>query len=256
MQNKTVLYQEVDGHKIIIGFDNPTIDPVETNRKVSVILKETDEWKAVEAKKAEFADACEAMITAKKKGDASAYKDAQARMQVRQEEARPLAIALKEKIDSLKRENAVYFTPRNGEVIVVASEAHKLLDAVKKRPQGTYITLEGSTVEDHRGKTFFRKVKGKWGRTDIVRLGDKVPSDAVLDEKMTEAQWLEIEKDIIAALPEDARAREKEKRESQALKAAESLRSELEIKGDAGALKQAQKWYQDEMARIEALFAA
>jgi hypothetical protein len=251
---KTVIYQEIDGHKIIWGFDRPTVDAVATNEIVTGMIKDTPEYQAAEAKKAEYGDAYKALIEASKKKDDDAYKSALSAMSVRQDELRPIACALEDKIISLRRENAVYFTPRIGEVIRDASEVDVLAQAIQGAPQGIMIDLSGGEVFDNRGKVYFRKVSGKWGRTHIVRLGDPVPADAVLEADVTEIQAAEIEADRVAALPADLKLKEKEKLMALAIKAAADMRSELEIQGDPDALKESQDWYKAEVARIKKLY--
>ena len=179
---KTVLYKTVDGHDIISGFDVPTVDPVETKKKVDIAIKDTPEYQASEAKKAECNEAAKAMQATSKAKDDEAYTMAVATMAVRQEEMKPLAIALADKITALRRSEAVYFTPRTGEVIKTPEERETLKAAIEGRAAGTFITLDGSTVHDNRGQVFYRKVNGKWGRTHIIKIGDPVPTDAVLHE--------------------------------------------------------------------------
>jgi hypothetical protein len=251
---KTVLYVEIDGHKIITGFDSPTVDPVETNNIVNEAIKETAEYLALEAKKAEYNEAVQSFIEARKNKDENGYKLALSAMDVRQEELRPLARAYQKKITELRRANAVHFTPRKGEVIKAATEVKALLESINGRPSGVLIALDGSPVEDNRGKVFFRKSSGKWGRTKIVRLGDKIPADAVIDGDLTETQLAEIEADRISALPADLKLKEKEQALNMAMDAAVRMRQELEIQGDPDALQKTQDWHQAEVVRIEDLY--
>lgn len=251
---KTVLYKKIDGHEIITGFDRPTVDPVETNKIVSEAIKDTPEWQAAEAKKAENTDAYKAIIEARKNRDDAAYGFAIATMSVRQDELKPMARDLAAKIIDLRRSEAVYFTPRAGEVIKTESEAKALSEAIQGRAEGTMIALDGSTVEDNRGSVYFRKSGGKWGRTELVRLGDKVPGDAVLEADVTNTQRGEIERDRVAALPVELKAKEKKHAMGHALARAAGMRSELEIQSDPDALVKSQDWYQAEVARIEGLY--
>ncbi len=119
---------------------------------------------------------------------------------------------------------------------------------------GTVITLKGTEIQDNRGRVYFRKAKGKWGRTHIVRLGDKIPADAVLDKDVTDTQRGEIEQDRVLALPDTEKARERAVVTDAALNMAAGMRSRLEIQSDSKALDKSQKAYKAEMARIEALY--
>jgi hypothetical protein len=251
---RTVIYQEIDGHKIIRGFDRPTVDPVATKEVVDSLIKETPEYQAAEAKKAEHGEAYRALIVAATNKDDTAYKAALSAMSVRQEELKPLARALEEKIIALRRENAVYFTPRLGEVIRDASEIDSLITALQGAPQGIKICLDGAEIPDNRGKVYFRKSGGKWTRTYIVRLGDPVPADAVLEADVTESQAAEIEADRISSLPEDVKLKEKEIALAAALNEAAKMRSRLEIQGDPDALQKSKDWYDAELVRIKNLY--
>ena len=249
---RTVIYKEVDGHKIITGFDRPTVDGVETGKIVSEAIKDTPEWRACEAKKAEYSAALKALHAARIANDDTAYKSALATMSVRQDELKPLAIALSDKLSDLRRSEAVYFEPRAGEVVRDASEVDGLIQAIQGRPGGTFVTLDGATVEDNRGRAYFRKVGGKWGRTQIVRIGDAVPADAVTEPD--EAQQIEIEIDRVASLPESEKVAEKNKATDEAMKSAAAMRNELEIKADPDALTKSQEAYQVDVNRIEGLY--
>lgn len=265
--HKTVIYEEIDGHKIIRGIDNPTVDGVATNRIVfgedgeSGLIHDTPEWQAVEAKKAEYNGALKELsaLQGKFKKGAKVPRDAQeqwnhasTKAKIYQDELKPLARAREDKIIVLRREKAVYFEPRKGEIIRDASEVDGLVGAIQGKPQGTFITLDGATIEDNRGRVYFRKVSKKWGRTQIVKLGDKVPADAVTEPD--EMQKTEIERDRVAALPADVKLKEKERAMALAIKGAADMRSRLEIQADPDALTKSQDWYQAEVARIDGLY--
>lgn len=251
---KTVLYHEIDGHKIITGFDEPAIDPVETAKIVSERIKETTEYQAVEAKKKEYAEATNKLNAAAKAKDNAAYQNALGIMSVLQDELKSLAGAMAEKITALRRAHAIYFEPRNGEVIVDAEEAERLYTAIQGRPDGVFITLGGEQVHDNRGKVFFHKASGKWQRGQIVRLGDNIPSGATIEADLTDSQRDDVEGDRIGALSVEAKKKEKDKALALAMRASQTMRSELDIKGDAKALEKSQKHYKAETARIEGLY--
>lgn len=257
---KTLLYREIDGHKIVTGISRPTVDGVATNRAVigdsnnPGLIQATDEWQTVEAKKAEYAEALKSLRTAQRNKNDAAYKAALSAMDVRQDELKPLVRALEDKLTALRIENAVYFEPRKGEVIRDTSEVDGIVEAIKSVPQGILIDLAGGEVSDNRGAVFFRKVSGKWQRTHIVKLGDAIPGDAVLEADVTPEQAEEIERDRVAALPADIRLKEKGRAMALVLKGAQDMRSTLEIQGDPDALTKSQDWYNAEVTRITGLY--
>ena len=260
-EKRTVLFQVIDGHRIITGFDRPTVDGVATTAAVKAVIADTDEYKAAEAKKTEYMVAVNELNAIKSQsiGTNGISRESQERwntligtMQVRQDELRPIAADLGKKIAELRVSEAVHFKPRAGEQVIEADEAVTLSQLIKGKADGVMIDVDGGEVFDHRGKVYYRKASGKWGRTQICNLGDGIPVDAVTEP--SEAEWGEIEVDRVAALTADVRAREKEKVTAAAMTAASAMKSELEIKADSEALSKSQAWYSDEMARIGGLY--
>ena len=260
---KTVLFETIDGHEIIRGFDRPTVDPVETAKVVGELIKDTPEYQALDSKKAEYAEAVGELseIQGKyKKGtkvsseDQHKWNTALGKMTVRQDELKPLAQDLADKTIAFRREHAIYFEPRAGEVIKTVAEVDALVDKINACKPGTIIALDGSIVHDNRGVAFYRKAGGKWVHGKIVRLGDKVPSDAVLEADVTDTQKGEIELDRVSALPDTEKSAERAMAESDALNMAAQMRNELEIKSDTKALAKSRTAYKAEMARMENLY--
>lgn len=266
-EQKTVLYTEIDGHKIITGIDRPTVDGVATNKVVlgdgdsPGLIHDTDEYQAVEAKKAEYYEAMRQLsaLQGKYKKGSKVPREAQeqwnhasAKARIYQDELQPLARALDDKVIALRRSDAVYFEPRAGEVAMDASEVDGLIEAVQGKPAGVLIDLRGGEVFDNRGQAYYRRVSKKWQRTHIVKLGDTVPGDAVTEP--TESEWDAIEKDRVSALPAEVKAKERDKAMTGAMARAAGMRSELEIQADPDALTKSQDWYHGDVKRIEGLY--
>lgn len=263
---KTVIYHTIDGHKIITGFDLPTVDGVATTKAVNEAIKSTPEYAAAEAKKAEYAEAAQEFrdikatmnsLTPSEMKRASReiqekWNNATSKMGVRQDELKPIAADLKDKLAALRVSEAVYFEPRAGEVVRDASEIDTLTDAIEGKAKGVLITLDGDVIEDNRGKSYHGKVSGKWFKIHIVRLGDTIPDSAVTEP--TETQALEIEVDRVGGLTDTVKAAERAKAMADAMTHAAGMRSELEIKEDSSALKKSQTWYKKEVKRIEGLY--
>jgi len=148
---KTVIYETIDGHDVVRGFDRPTVDPVETANVVNAAIKDTPEYQAVQAKKAEYAEAVRELSDLQKKykkgarvssEDQNKWNTALGVMSVRQDELKPLARDLANKTLALRREHAVYFTPRAGEVIKTADEVDALATKIKARKSQTKSAIE------------------------------------------------------------------------------------------------------------------
>jgi len=254
-KKRTVIYKEIDGHKIIIGFDRPHIDPEATKIAIATLVPKTEEHKALEAKKSEYNQAYRAMLAARSSKNEGAYKAAIETMEALQPELMGLAKALDDKIKAMRLENAVYFEPKSGEAVVDASEALALSEALKQATAGVFVDIQGQPIRDQRGTVYFSRVSGKWQRAKVARLGGTVPSGAVLASDVTESQAEEIERDRISGLSAIQKAEEREKALVKAMADSVSMRSQLEIKGDAEALVKSKKHYEEVSARIEALYA-
>ena len=262
---KTILFETIDGHDIVTGSSVPTVDGVETNKVVMGytddsgerqpgMIESTSEYQAVQAKKAEFQAAAQDRAAAVKARDKGKFKAAIEAMKMVQYDAIPLAKALNDKIMELRRDKAVYFEPKLGEAITPAAAVDGLIQAIKNKPDGVFITRDGNQVPENRGRVYFRQVAGKWQRTRITRLGDTVPSDAVLIEDLTPEQRDEVDRDHVATLPAETRMLYKEKAVRMALKSATDMRSQLEIQGDPDALQKSKDAYDAEVAKIVALY--
>ena len=264
---KTILFETIDGHEIVTGSSVPTVDGVETNKVVMGYtddqgkrqpgaIEATSEYQAVQAKKAEFMSAAKDRAAAVKTRDKVKFKTALESMQRAQDEAIPLAKAMNDKIMELRRDKAVYFEPKLGEAITPAAEVDGLIQAIKNKPDGVFITRDGNQVPENRGKVYFRKVSGTWQRTRIVKLGDTVPSDAVLAEDLTPEQRNEVNRDRVAALPTEVRTREKDKALGALLNSAADMKARLEIQSDPDALQKSKDYYDAELVRIKEIYGA
>lgn len=278
---RTVIFDTIDGHRIVRGFSRLSIEPVETARAVAAAIKDTPEWQALEAKKTEHGnahnkaigarDSVNERISKKLKGNPNLTRNnvlenlditaeehdwavAMQDMKTTAADMKGLAMALAEKEAALKAELAVYFEPSSREAVKNDKAIADLTKALGTCPGRCFIDLDGNTVEDNRGRVYFNKVSGKWQRVRIIKLGDTVPADGVFQEDVTDAQRAEIEADRVSDLTEGQRAAEKGKALANAINAAAGMRSRLEIQADPDALTKSQEWYQSEVSRIEGLY--
>jgi hypothetical protein len=278
---KTVIFDTIDGHKIVRGFSRLSIEPVDTARAVAAAIKDTSEWKALEDKKTEHGNAQKKAIAARRSVRVRINKKLQDNpnltrdnvletldittekhkwevalqdMKTAAADMKGLAMALAAKETALKAELAVYFEPSAREAVKDEKALADLSEALGNCPAGCFIDLDGNTVKDNRGRVYFKRVSGKWRRVLILKLGDTVPSGGVLAEDVTDAQRGEIEADRVAELTEGQKAAEKEKAMTVAINAAADMRSRLEIQGDPDALKKSKDWHQAETKRIQGLY--
>lgn len=275
---RTIRYKEIDGHKIVIGFDRLRMDPVATMKKVDAEIVKTDEYEkqeqAISAYKA-IRTPQPASETQRKTGLRFDPVDF-ARYQRERKEADALVRACADKLGE-KREEYVqafktFFCPRSGEVVALEEPTDQFPDVVdpeladaietasKAAPRGKAIRIDGEALDDLRGNRYY-KVKGDTvEEIEIKKLGDKKPKGALLESELTELQARILErkrkKDAAAGLtPEQRAAKAKEEIDLAAAEAAR-YRSEQEIRGvtAAKALKEAQAQFEAEKDMIEEVY--
>lgn len=126
---KTIRYREIDGEKIVVGFDKLNVDPVSTKKRASVLMEDTPQ--ARELEKAHLA--VERAETFKEHKAAGA-KFTQAYLEYQAELQKVLSA------------NVVYFPARKGEVILI-EEYDGLLEKFRSLEKGQRLTLGGEILE-------------------------------------------------------------------------------------------------------------
>jgi hypothetical protein len=120
------------------------------------------------------------------------------------------------------------------------------------------LTLDGKTVADYRGKTFFKKSGGRWLFQEITILGDEPMTGST--EKLTESEMAELVEqantDRIGKLSTAETTKEKDAIIEGLAGQASAMRSKLEIQGDKKALETAQMWYKEQVAAVEKKYGA
>lgn len=265
---KTALTREINGKTIIIGFSDPVIDPVETEKKILAlkILDESDESRKLKAKIKEIGERQRMGIQSMKEHArlkfAGQFPQSEAKRKEGQDhydkvkvlmaENKPLIENFKNKKNQLVKEQAVYFTPKNGEVFIEQEQYEKFM----KKEIGEFgkLTLAGKVIPDYSGHFIYQKIDSRWNILQL-NLGDKFPEGAILERDLTEEQKIEIdiqaESDRIAELSGPEKEAEKQAAINNIANQAASMRSALEIQGDPKALEKSQDWYNEQLAIIE-----
>ena len=282
---KTILYEEIDGIQVITGFGEPVIDPYATRPAVSAALHETTEFLAMKAKMDEGLSHTEAAQVAYnaamqslrdeqaalKEGRTSEatqhkavsdvksaeYRRAKESVAICQAELKPLARAVAAKKKELIVDLAVYFEPRQGEILEDPAAVDLLAGQLSElAATGQLLDMDGNVVEDNRGIGYWLKTGSTWSHHTIFKIGESVPAAGILPEALTATQRDEIEAQRVSDMSTTDRATEKAQALDIAIKAAASMRSELEIKADPEALAKSQAAYQDDVAAIEAKYGS
>lgn len=265
---KKVLYNEIDGFKIIAGFANMIVDPVATNRKVNKKFENCEEFKTLKKHSDEFNNhlkmqyqAADSFKLAEKKNnklDMGKYKTEYysrvKKAEEVQEQLKKIEPLIKEARLKIYKENEVYFEPSKNEIHVEDNEFDILSGLFSKN---SIVSIDGDIVIDYRD-VYYSKQGKKWTKHEIENLGFEPESEWIKKSVLSDIQIKEIqeqfEQERIAALSKDEKELESENLKKQALSESVYMRSELEILGDSKALTKSQKFYNNKCAEIDAAY--
>ena len=258
---KTRITQNIDGYDIIIGIGEAQIDPVATMPKVENALRETDEYKSVEAKKQELSvilnGAAQALKNARnsktqseKNGYVTEYQQSLEKSKAIENELKDLIAPLQAKQQELILKHAVYFTPKQGESIITPEEATVIENAmITATRNNKFLDVNMQEICDNRGKTAWLKKDGKWSRREITKLGDEIKAGEITE--INDEIIAQLEAERIAGLSVTDKAKEKESVIASLKTQAVQMRMGLEIQGDKDALSKSQEWYNEEVQKVE-----
>ncbi len=280
---KTVLHRNEDGYEIVLGFRDAVADPVATFAKIQskvLALPELAQCSSVKTKiSAQMqiaadnwilsAQAEKSAAQAEKNGDASekarclakaasylAIRNAAlAAIPLLEDELKPLTDAFEQARAALFETNASYFTPGPGEYLLSDKDYTSLAAKFDSLAETEALLVDGSTVADYRGRAYW--IKGdSWEKGSIGRLGETLPSGALWDRDITEAQRAEIadgaEAERIAGLSTEERAAERSAVLQSIAQNAVNKKQVAEITGEAF---DAAAWYAEKKAEIERKYA-
>lgn len=270
---KTIITQNIDNYDIVLGIGSADalIDSVATKKIIDKkiiddpIFKQIDELKkqmqnyanqAVQAKRSmKFAN--------KQEDKEKFYKEFlgwQKKINELGEQLRPLAIKLEKIYSEMMIENAVYFMPKKGEIIVddeLANEINDLMQTASENNQ--VVDKDKNLICNYRKKIFWKKNGNKWQKTEIAELGQKPPVGGIENNMLNESQKTEIaeqlETERIEGLTSQQKLEEKNQKLDSLLKQAGIYKSELEIQNDSDPLGKSQVWYNAEAQKIEDKYA-
>lgn len=262
---KTRITQNIDGYDIIIGIGEAQIDGVATMPIVENALRETVEYKSVEAKKQELsiilnmaAQALKNARTAKTQSDknkfVAEYQQNLEKSKAIENELKELITPLQAKQQELILKHAVYFRPKEGEVIISTADAAKIENAmIAATVNNNFLDVNLQEICDNRGKTAWIKSSGKWQKREITKIGDEIKSGEITEINDEIIAQLEVER--IASLTPTERNKEKAAIIQGLLAESINMKTGLEIQGDSQALKKSQDWYNAEVKKVEALYS-
>lgn len=258
---KTKITQNIDGYDIIIGIGEAQIDGVATMPIVENALRETAEYKSVEAKKQELSvvlnGAAQALKNARnsktqseKNGYVTEYQQSLEKSKAIESELKELIAPLQAKQQELILKHAVYFHPKQGESLITDDEATAIETAmISATENNKFLDINLKEICDNRGKTAWIKSGGKWSKREITKIGDELKPGEITeinDEIITQ-----LEAERIAGLTPLEKSKEKAVIIQGLLAESIQMKTGLEIQGDKDALKKSQDWYNVEVSKVD-----
>ncbi len=244
---KTVFYSNVDGYDICLGVSDAIVDPVATSIVIAEDLRSSEEAKAIAALDAQVDALKQAQRFASSQATASAL---QVQIDDLSQGYAALGAALDARRSALMAAKAVFFNPGAGESLITDDQAAALLAA---QGPNVKVKLDGTTIADFRGASYWTQAGGSWANTMITKLGDTVPAGAILDAALTDSDkagisW-QFEADRVASLS----PAQKQAEAAQAQGAAKAAVAQVQAEVTAGVstaadLATAQATYQSTLA--------
>ena len=197
MEQKTVRYQDIDGYKVISGFAVAATDPEATNEASKELILALPELKAINDLKSEIAAQqliCVNLIGLNRpldKDESAQFTAAQNQIAVLNAQMPALQSAYDEAATQCWLDNQKFFTPGPGEGFISDDDFATLSAKYESLADHTRLCLDGTTVSDNRDRIYW--IKGDmWVQTLVATIGQSIPSGAVFDEDLTDAQRAEI----------------------------------------------------------------
>lgn len=263
---QTVITKKIDGLDIVTGFGKLSIDPMATRPVVASEIQKTDEFKAVKAAQDKrnaamnmAGGAAKLSKKAKNKDDKQKHWDDRLnyleQANGHENEIKGHLPSLKIKERELRESQAVYFEPKENEVIV---DSDVVDDLKSKIAGGNLVGLDGVIIPDNRGVVHCTEKSGKWSVVAINVINVEIPNGAIiygdLDVDQIKAIDLQIEIDVASKLSDAGRVAGKLNAVEVALSNAAGLRSRLEISGAVDPLAESQEFYNGRLAEIDLIF--
>lgn len=274
---RTVLTEKLPdaqgGQTIVKGFDFPVIDPHRTREKVAVAIRQADESRAFSDKRKAIENECKmagqsrtSEIAAKKNNNIADAEKHHSDYLRRFENASdlmnemlPLKRAYNQKLKSLRKSQAIFFTPRNGEEILENNEMATLSEKYRGLNKNQVLLRDGSVKSDFVGVEYWKKsTDGKWSKNMISQIGKNIPTGGKRKEDLTQEERAEISEQLnlerISKLSSGGKESEKLQVIDSLAGQAASMRSKLEIQNDSAALTKSQDWYNVEVAKLDEVY--
>ncbi len=287
----TVITKEIDGLNIVLGIDTEKIDPIATAKRIKTYLEASNEYKAKKVRLDKIRglsesnnslnnqgknviqracnrlgkisnDVTESDLTAGETSSLNKYNNLIVRnideIKKITAEFPEVEKKLKIKKTELIKKHGIYFNLKNDYENKIIDKDAEILKSKLKIISGhkKFVLIDGSIIEDLRGKTFYAKISGIWQKIEVKLLSDTIDTGIFhLMEDLTDDEKAEIsiqfESDRIQAMTSEDKESEKNMYLDSLINQAAAMRNKLEILGDSKALTKAQDFYNTEKVIIE-----
>lgn len=231
---KTLLFKEIDGYKIVIGFDKILVDAVETSKKIKKEIFKSTTFKSVQSIGLRLA----VLDTRSNKDEVLRLrKDLKAKKKI-----------LEKEMKQLYKSNLSFFQPRKGEIVIdedVFKTSKKDFKAALESGKVLVFTESGNgfdfnSVEDNKGKKYFIYENEVLVEKAILKVGEVFPAGHIVKPSLKQQDEM-----FNGSL--------KNSDLDSALNMAALMKNKLEIKGKTAqeALTESQTWYNNKVQEIE-----
>jgi hypothetical protein len=267
-----MVHANVDGHELVAGFSIAAADPVATwavIRDQVASLNVVTQIKSVKTKiMAQRQLAADqwglAEIEEKANGQSKQYQvyitahnSAMSQVALLEEELGPLNETFEKERSRLYEENIVYSPPGSNESQISDADFLRLSGLFTGLTEHQRLTVSGEIIPYYVGAAYWLKSGSAWTKTTIAVAGEDLPKGAILEEKLTEAQRIEIGAQLeaarVAGLSAEAKAAEMAGVLNAAAQDAAQKKSVADITGDTF---DAKAWYAEKKAEIELKYAS
>ena len=273
-------------HEVIKGFSDPVIEPVETGKNTTDLIKSTPEMKAHNNKIQEIEtrnknitqtkNLLKAAVNKKfnpkssdvdKKEADDIIKNEAAKLKVEEGKKDELLADLQginnnilKKRKELYLGNLIYFDPAPGEEIITVEKYNEYMGLSENLESGQALCKNCDIIQDRRGVEYWLNGDNGWEKIKIEHINVEITDGAILPVDLTPENIAEITDEAevrrIAGLSVDDKDTEKQLVIDGVATQAAAMRSKLEIQGSTAgdALTASQDWYNEEVGKIDAKY--
>jgi hypothetical protein len=160
-----------------------------------------------------------------------------------------------DEVEHLFMKNLVYAKPGPEGELIADTLAEQIQQKLNEKGDNRQLLDNGKYIPDYCGVEYWIKTSGGWAQKKVEEIGLLLPTDAILQDKLTEAQQKEIseqkEVERISALPNEKRTEEVQNRLRVLAREANQNAQDAELLGEAF---DKQSWFQKKKAEIENLY--